>query len=230
MTVPWRVAKSLLVLRDQIKAAYPGTPNPGFIGDAAHASRDSDHNPWVDDPASSLNVVTAGDWYKDLEAGFSSAGFAEILRLRRDPRIKYVISERRIFRSYGKTVNGKYYAPFTWAPYPGDNPHTGHTHVSVLADKAQYDDTRRWLITVLPRPGDTPAQPPASKDWFDMATPAEIETAVYKGALRAFREYGAALFKDESGTADTIWDETRAHRKAELDKLGEIAAAVKAPE
>jgi hypothetical protein len=228
MPVPWRVAKSLLVLRDQIKAAYPGTPNPGFIGDAAHASRDSDHNPWVDDPASSLNVVTAGDWYKDLEAGFSSAGFAEILRLRRDPRIKYVISDRRIFRSYGKTVNGKYYAPFTWAPYPGDNPHTGHNHVSVLADKSRYDDTRRWVITAPV--GDTPAQPPAPKDWFDMATPEQIEEAVYQGTLRAHRQYGRELIKDESGSLDTMWDEAREHRKAELEKLGEIAAAVKAPE
>lgn len=228
MAVPWRVAKSLLVLRDQIKAAYPGTPNPGFIGDAAHASRDSDHNPWVDDPASALNVVTAGDWYNRPTAGFSSAGFAEILRLRRDPRIKYVISERRIFRSYGKTVNGKYYAPFTWAPYPGDNPHTGHTHVSVLADKARYDDTRRWVITAPA--SDTPVQPPASKDWFDMATPEQIEEAVFNGTLRAHRQYGRELFKDESGTADTLWDEAREHRAAELAALGKIEAAVKAPE
>ncbi len=55
-----------------------------------------------------------------------------------------------------------------------------------------------------------------------MPTPKEIEDATYRGTLRAMREYGAALFKDEQGSVDTILDETREHRAAELAVLGEI--------
>lgn len=65
------------------------------------------------------------------------------------------------------------------------------------------------------------------EDWFDMATQAELEAAVKAGTLAALREYGAALFKDEQGTADTIWDEARAHRAAELKVLDQIATNTK---
>lgn len=145
MTVPWRVAKSLLQLRDQWKAAHPGAASPGFIGDDAHASRDSDHNPWVDDPASSLNVVTAGDFYHQPALGADAYALAEALKRAKDPRVKYVISRRRIW-SLARDREG-------WRPYNGSNPHTGHTHVSVSSTKSRYDDTRPWNIGALTEKG-----------------------------------------------------------------------------
>ena len=47
----WRVAESLLSLRATVQALRPDLPHNlyGTIGDAAHASRKSDHNPWVHD-------------------------------------------------------------------------------------------------------------------------------------------------------------------------------------
>jgi hypothetical protein len=201
--VAWRVAKSLLTLKGQWQAAYPGAANPGFIGDAAHATRDSDHNPWVDDPASSVNVVTAGDFYHQPEKGADAYALADALKKAKDPRVKYVISRRKIW-SLARDGEG-------WRPYNGANPHTGHTHVSVSSTKSRYDDTRPWKITTSPPPEDD-----------DMPTPKEIEDATYRGTLRAMREYGAALFKDEQGSVDTILDETREHRAAELAVLGEI--------
>lgn len=48
---PWRAAEALRQLRRQVDAAFPGRvkANDGTVGDAAHQSRASDHNPWIDD-------------------------------------------------------------------------------------------------------------------------------------------------------------------------------------
>ena len=92
----WRVAKSLDKLLMQINAKWPDRSkrDDGSIGDTAHSNRSSDHNPWVGD-----GVVTARDFTHDPSNGFDSYAFAEYLRLQRDPRIKYVISNRKIFSS-----------------------------------------------------------------------------------------------------------------------------------
>lgn len=171
--IPWRVARSLLKLRDQTKAAHPAMPNPGFIGDADHASRDSDHNPWIDDPAGDKNVVSAGDWYN--KGGLDSSDLAEALRRSRDPRLKYVISDGRIFRAYDKVVDGRLVKAWTWARYKGPNPHTGHCHVSVVATKSLYDSTRPWALTAATPPKGyddviSPEQMTDLKNYIDAST------------------------------------------------------------
>ena len=65
------------------------------------------------------------------------------------------------------------------------------------------------------------------KDWFDMATPKEIEDAVAAGVATGLRTYFRDFFKDEQGTGDTIWDEAREHQQKVETALGEIATAVK---
>lgn len=136
----WRVAKSLLLLREQVNAAYPtrGKDSDGTIGNAEHASRSSDHNPWVQDGAE--GVVTAMDITHDPPR-FDSYGFAEMLRRARDPRIKYVISNRRIWNSQVD--------PYVWRPYHGSNPHDHHVHISVLPQKSLYDSTTPWKLGVV---------------------------------------------------------------------------------
>lgn len=136
--VAWRVAKCLLVLGDQWKAAHPGCASPGYIGDAEHASRVSDHNPWVDDPNSDMGVVTAGDFYHQPELGADAYALADTLFAEKDPRVKYVISRRKIW-SLARDREG-------WRPYNGANPHTGHTHVSCTSSYPLYDNTRPWVI------------------------------------------------------------------------------------
>lgn len=134
----WRVATSLITLRDQVNAFSPrrNKATDGTIGDAAHARQTSDHNPWIRDAG--LGVVSALDLTHDPRNGVDTWLMAEVMRQSRDPRIKYVISNRRIFSS---TVS-----PWTWRNYTGSSPHTGHVHISVNSQKALYDDARRWHL------------------------------------------------------------------------------------
>ena len=103
----WRVAKSLLHLREQINAKAPNRDksNDGTIGDAAHASRSSDHNPWVKD--GSEGVVTAIDITNDPAHKVVSRDIAEAIRKSKDSRVKYLISAGEICSgSSGATALG----------------------------------------------------------------------------------------------------------------------------
>lgn len=139
---PWRPAKSLLALKAAIDAAYAGrkTKSDGIVGDAAHQSRASDHNPWVTDGGK--GVVTAIDITHDPASGCDAARIVEILRASRDRRIKYLIWNRRIANS--SPIGGV--APWTWRSYTGKNPHDHHFHLSVKPDKALYDDESAWTV------------------------------------------------------------------------------------
>lgn len=134
----WRVARSLIRLRDQINLAAPtrSKASDGTIGDASHATRDSDHNPWVKEGA--LGIVTAMDITHDPDDGCDAEQIVQALVRSRDPRIKYIIWNRRIVSSSK--------LPWVWRSYGGRNPHTKHFHLSVLSDKAHYDAVDAWTI------------------------------------------------------------------------------------
>ena len=89
-----RLAKSLVILIDQVDAQFPvrDRSSDGTLGDTNHQARPSDHNP------DGERVVRALDISHDPAHGVDTYRIAEILRVGRDPRIKYVISNRRIFR------------------------------------------------------------------------------------------------------------------------------------
>ncbi len=133
----WRLARSLTKLREEVNAAYPGRPtnSDGTIGDAAHSSRKSDHNP------NSAGIVCALDLTEWVQNGIEMNDvLAEILRASRDPRIKYVISDGRMFSSYSTSHR----RAWEWGPYNGFNKHTKHVHVSVLGHYA--DTITPWNI------------------------------------------------------------------------------------
>jgi hypothetical protein len=136
----WRLAKSLAALREEINALSPNRSkvSDGTIGNAEHATRSSDHNPWVTD--GSTGVVTALDITHDPAHGIDSQKIADALTASRDARIKYVISNRRI--ASGEAGR----EPWSWRPYGGKNPHDRHVHLSVRPDKAFYDDRSPWLL------------------------------------------------------------------------------------
>ncbi len=128
----WRVARSLDQLLAQINAAAPNRSkvSDGSIGDTAHASRVSDHNP------DSRGIVHARDYTHDPANGCDiDAIFAGIVASG-DRRVSYLIRSRRITQWQGGRL--------VWTPYDGTNPHDAHGHVSVTA--AGEDDTRPWQI------------------------------------------------------------------------------------
>lgn len=134
----WRVARSLETLRAQFNAAYPNRSkaSDGGIGDAAHASRSSDHNPWhvVD----GIGVVTARDFTHDPANGMDIDRITDELAESRDPRIKYLIANGLILDS--RQGNN----PWKWMPYRGSNPHRKHFHISV--NPHNCDDDRPWNL------------------------------------------------------------------------------------
>lgn len=138
--IPWRIAKSLLKLKDQVNKKFPtrAKASDGGIGDDKHASRDSDHNPWVVDPDGGPNVVTALDITCDPKDGADTEALAETLRKNQDPRIKYVIYNKRIYSSKVQ--------PWVWRKYTGKNPHVHHFHISVMDKKSLYDSEAPWVI------------------------------------------------------------------------------------
>jgi hypothetical protein len=137
----WRTAKALDQLLAQVNALAPfrSKKADGAIGDEAHATRSSDHNPWVKDGA--IGVVTARDFTHDPANGFDAYKFAEGLKTNADNRLKYIISNKRI---WNPAISPD------WRPYTGANAHSQHTHVSVRPQKAFYDDSRPWKLPMLP--------------------------------------------------------------------------------
>lgn len=147
----WRLAHSLEKLRTQLNARWPdrSKDSDGSIGDASHASRSSDHNPWISD-APGAHVVSAIDITHDPAHGFDSYAFADMLLHNKDPRIKYAISNRRI----GSGSDGP--QPWTWRHYSGTSPHDHHVHISVKSDKVHYDSVADWILDSVTHPMPVP--------------------------------------------------------------------------
>ena len=109
-------------LREQIDDAFPDRDrkSDGWIGDAAHSNRPSDHNP---DKAN--GIVRAIDVDKDLNSRPSTGAYlADQIRLcakAGDKRISYVIYA-------GKIASSK--KAWRWRPYDGVNRHDHHIHIS----------------------------------------------------------------------------------------------------
>jgi peptidoglycan hydrolase-like protein with peptidoglycan-binding domain len=122
------LAANLATLRREIDAHWPhrDRESDGWIGDAAHQAHKSDHNP---DPR---GVVHAIDVDKD--------GIDPKLVVRRaiqHPTVEYVIFDRTIWTRRGN---------FQPHAYTGDNPHTGHVHVSGRYGTEFEDNRNPWGI------------------------------------------------------------------------------------
>lgn len=130
----WTLSPALAQLRAEVDAAHPGRSriSDGTIGDTAHQARPSDHNP------NAQGIVRAWDVTADPARGVAAAVVA-FLEHTRDPRVRYVIWNRRIMSGPASDY------PWIWRPYFGANPHEKHAHISVRSD-----DPRPWGYPLEP--------------------------------------------------------------------------------
>ena len=124
-----KLCKAGVQLREQIDDAFPDRDraSDGWLGDAKHAARRSDHNPSIPD-----GWVRAIDIDADLRSHKSEAfDLADQLRLlaRSDKRISYIIFNGKI---------ASYKRNYKWRKYTGINPHKTHIHISFTA-KGDHD-------------------------------------------------------------------------------------------
>lgn len=143
------LAGSLRQLFKEIDALWPNRDHgtDGWIGDKAHQGRKSDHNP--DD----RGMVHAIDIDKD---GIHPQYVIDRVA-RHDRPTNYLIYNRQIW-SRSRDFNPR--------KYTGDNPHTGHLHVSILYGDEHETDEWAWDIADLGKgTGGTPKPPPVDDMW-----------------------------------------------------------------
>lgn len=111
----------------QASARWPkrSRASDGICPSAAHTSAN---------PTSDHELGNAVDLTHDPASGCDAHAWAEELRRRRDPRVKYVISNRRI---WNPVISPE------WRGYSGSNPHEKHVHVSILP--GCRGDTSPWF-------------------------------------------------------------------------------------
>lgn len=212
----WRLARSLEQLRSEVDASWPSrsTASDGSIGDAAHQSRDSDHNPWVRD--GQIGVVTAVDITDDRVAGVQIADeIVRVLVAARDPRMKYLIHDGRIWRAYDKPG----IPAWTPAHYSGPNPHTHHVHVSVQPDKKLYDAPVSWGIQEA-----TMTTTPTKRRWRVVArtaTGAVVLVRRLPGGTFTYRRQGSVWMTRAEAKNARAWAGRRRARETWLAHKGQ---------
>lgn len=139
----WFVDEGLAELISEWKRAHPGA-SVGTIGDAAHQAEDSEHNPEKagPQPGQTAGEVDAADFMKG-PGGVTDAdlnGLWDGLLASRDPRILYVIRNRKIVSSVVE--------PWKIRDYHGSDPHTGHLHLSVNDKFRDNEADWKWEARV----------------------------------------------------------------------------------
>lgn len=129
-----RRAKVLETLLGQVNQLAPNRSkaSDGWIGDPDHQATDSDHNPNAQD------IVLAQDITHDPANGADIQKIADAIIASNDPRIWYIIFNKRIWeRGVG------------WKPYTGKaiyNDHTKHGHFNADHVSRLFDDGKKLTI------------------------------------------------------------------------------------
>jgi len=129
----------------------------GIMGDASHLLSRSDHN-----------LGNAFDLTHDPAHGCDAHRLVEQLKQRGDPRVKYIISNGRI---WNPSISPD------WRAYWGINRHTRHAHVSIHV--WARDDTRSWWTPAVEELPPTPT----TEELEDMS---KIAHLVYNNRVHLF--------------------------------------------
>lgn len=134
-----RLCKSGVVLRNQVNKRFPGRDkrSDGWIGDAAHQARKSDHNPDEHGVVYALDIDENFGKNKWLPTPIRARRFANQLRKYAksgrpgSERIKYIVYN-------GKIASGTYKNTY-WTWRKGNWGHYQHIHISFnkSADKSE---------------------------------------------------------------------------------------------
>lgn len=130
----------------------------GAVGDLKHSARKSDHNPNDKDYVTAIDITFDTNPADGIGVDCNALAKALWDAGRRDPRIKYLIWNRRIT---DKTSSSG------WKPYHGANAHSHHLHISVSTDSRLYNDAAQWDLSRLDAA--TPEQTAAETDYVVQA-------------------------------------------------------------
>lgn len=207
----WKLSPCLVAMVQEADRIAPERSRiaDGSIGDQSHQARTSDHNP-------SDGWVCAVDLTHDPRGGFDAHARARMAVARRDQRIKYVISNYEVARSYDKPG----IPAWTWAPYTGSNKHVMHAHFSVHNTATARNDTASWWPHS--QQGDDDMTPEQARQLADL----HAQLPALRGAVDAhFRDTIARLNALEA--ADKTFDAMLRNSLASLIRA-EVVAAIKA--
>ena len=191
-----RIAAGLGKLRAQVQAKCPRAPKGefGWIGDESHQARASDHN------ADARGIVHALDIPHYPQLGLDCNELTATLLRVKDPRVKYVIWNEKIFgdEAYAKRNGRK-----AWTKYGASN-HTAHMHVSI--NTANEDDDRDWDIGGVSdtKPSNTPVPPTVVRPLLKRGSSGDAVRLVQQ-LLMTDGDYGSATeaavrrFQSEQG-------------------------------
>lgn len=141
-------APACVAVRRQATRLWPdrSQASDGICASSQHTAQNpgSDHEPHV--VYGGKQYATAVDLTDDKAHGCDADAWAEWLRTSQDPRVKYVICNRRMFSSYAT----KTCPAWEWRTYSGANPHEKHTHLSIKPE-ALFEDGP-WFPQLAPQP------------------------------------------------------------------------------
>ncbi len=215
----WVLVPALVSLRAEFNALAPSREksSAGSIGDSAHASSSSDHNPDETgatpyEDVDSINEVHAIDVDIDLrKPGWKMAKAVDIIvtrhRTGRDDRLQNVIYKRRIWsRSGGWTAR----------EYTGSNPHDEHAHFSSRYTTAQEASTRPWGL--LEQEDDV-----SQADVIAALNSADGQAAIGRATLNASETISLVVQSDEFSKAvfDAVTKAMRERGEMVIPRLAE---------
>lgn len=132
-----RLAPALIAMEAEANTIAPSRSkaSDGSFPSAAHTAAN---------PTSDHEVGNALDLTHDPAHGWDMAERFQLIVARRDHRVKYLIHNGTIWKSYPN----RGHPPWHPQPYTGSNPHKSHGHTSVLDEFR--NDTSPWWPTNPP--------------------------------------------------------------------------------